>query len=247
MTRAVLVIPARFASTRLPGKMLLAETGKYLVQHVYEAARRARGFERVIVATDDDRIARAVRSFGGDVEMTSHDCPSGTDRMAEVASRTPGDVFVNLQGDEPEMDPEALSGLAERLARDPHASVAPLATPIHDPAEFRDPAAVKVVLDHRGHALYFSRAPIPHPRDEAPPPPGALKHLGVYAFRRDVLFEFAAAPPSELERIEKLEQLRLLAMGRSIAIQVVEGGGIGVDTPADYSRFVERYRARSTN
>ncbi|MBI4614848.1 MAG: 3-deoxy-manno-octulosonate cytidylyltransferase [Planctomycetes bacterium] len=243
MTRAVLVLPARYGSTRLPAKPLLAETGKYLIQHVYERAAAARGYDRVIVATDDERIASAVRSFGGEVRMTSPDCPSGTDRVAEVARGLAADVVVNLQGDEPEMDPEALARLLEVLDEDRRAAVATLACPIRDAAVFANPAAVKVVLDETGGALYFSRAPVPHPRDGASVPPLAKKHLGVYAFRRDALLEFAATPPTRLEETEKLEQLRLIGTGRRIAVEVVDFDATGIDTPGDYRRFVERWKS----
>jgi 3-deoxy-manno-octulosonate cytidylyltransferase (CMP-KDO synthetase) len=240
----VAVIPARFGSTRLPGKPLLSETGLPLIQHVVEAARKAQRLTRIIVATDDERIARAVVSFGGDVAMTRPDHPSGTDRVAEVAAGL-GDVdlVVNLQGDEPEISGHAIDGLIALMERDPEAPMGTLATPIRDEQTYRDPSCVKVVLSGRNRALYFSRAPIPHHRDGAPVPPQALLHLGLYAYRPDFLLRLARLEPTPLERCEKLEQLRVLEHGHPIAVEVVREASVGIDTPEDYQRFVERWRA----
>jgi 3-deoxy-manno-octulosonate cytidylyltransferase (CMP-KDO synthetase) len=243
--RSVGVVPARFASTRLPGKPLLSETGRPLIQHVVDAARRASRLERVIVATDDARIADAVRAFGGECAMTRADHPSGTDRVAEVAAGLDGiDIIVNVQGDEPETSGEALDLVVALLENDAGAPMATLATPIRAESVYRDPSCVKVVCSAAGRALYFSRSPIPLHRD-GPPPDGALGllHLGLYAYRRDFLLKLAALPPSPLERAEKLEQLRVLEAGFPIAVGLVEEPGIGVDTPDDYRRFVERWRA----
>src|SRR5262245_44613780 len=243
--KTAIVIPARYASTRLPGKPLLRATGKYLIQHVYERARQARAVD-VIVATDDARIAEAVREFGGRVEMTRADHPSGTDRVAEVARRLDADVIVNLQGDEPLVEPSALDLLPELLHRDPDADVATLAAPIDSREQWLDPACVKVVCDACGRALYFSRSPIPCVRDGAPDlarrPPLFLQHLGLYAYRRHFLLNLALLPPEPLEEVEKLEQLRVLALGRKIHVGVVAHAGRGVDTPADYEQFVQAYR-----
>jgi 3-deoxy-manno-octulosonate cytidylyltransferase (CMP-KDO synthetase) len=240
------VIPARFASSRLPGKPLLRETGKYLVQHVHDQARLARSVNTVVVATDDPRIADAVRSFGGRVVMTRADHPSGTDRVAEAARALDADVVVNLQGDEPLIDPASLDLLPELLASDPSAEMATLAVPIHSEEQWRNPNCVKVVRDARGRALYFSRSPIPFFRDDVPDfrrrPPQVLQHLGLYAYRRDFLFKLAALPPSPLELAEKLEQLRVLDAGYHLQVGVVEHAGLGVDTPEDYERFVRAYR-----
>jgi 3-deoxy-manno-octulosonate cytidylyltransferase (CMP-KDO synthetase) len=239
--RTVVVIPARFASTRLPGKPLLRETGKYLVQHCYEQAKQAAAPAAVIVATDDDRIRAAVESFGGTAVMTRPDHPSGTDRVAEVAATLDADAVINLQGDEPLFDPAAIDLLAELVA-DPAADVATLATPIRDRETYHSPHVVKVVCDDRGRALYFSRSPVPHYRDGDPDfaadPPPALQHLGVYAYRRDVLLKLAAAPPHPLERAEKLEQLRVLGTGGTIRVGVVARAHRGIDTPDDYAAFV---------
>ncbi len=243
--RTAIIIPARYASTRLPGKPLLRDTGKYLIQHVYERACQSRA-GLVVVATDDERIVEAVREFGGRVEMTRADHPSGTDRIAEVARRIDADIIVNLQGDEPLVEPSALDLLPELLYRDPDADVATLAVPIASEEQWRDPACVKVVRDACGRALYFSRSPIPFVRDGRPDfhedPPCFLQHLGLYAYRRRFLLSLASLPPEPLEELEKLEQLRVLALGRRIHVGVVAHAGHGIDTPADYERFVQAYR-----
>jgi 3-deoxy-manno-octulosonate cytidylyltransferase (CMP-KDO synthetase) len=243
------VIPARFASTRLPGKALLSETGRPLVAHVIEAARRAQSLERIIVATDDVQIARAVTACGGEFMMTRTDHATGTDRVAEVAARLDGArVIVNLQGDEPEVSGAALDRAVAILESDREAPLATLATPIRDESVYRDPACVKVVCDRRGRALYFSRSPIPFQRDGIPKTGGAAAplaylHLGLYAFRREFLLQWSALPPSRLEAAEKLEQLRVLEAGYPIAIGIVDEPSIGIDTPEDYRRFVARWRA----
>jgi 3-deoxy-manno-octulosonate cytidylyltransferase (CMP-KDO synthetase) len=241
------VIPARFASTRLPGKPLLAETGRPLIVHVVEAARRASRLDRIIVATDDRRIADAVSAFGGEVAMTRADHPTGTDRVAEVAAGLPdARIVVNLQGDEPEISGEALDRVVSLLDHDPGAPMATLATPIRSEAVYRDPSCVKVVCSRAGRALYFSRSPIPCHRDGLPggdkAPALALLHLGLYAYRRDFLLGLASLPPSPLESAERLEQLRVLEAGYPIAVGIVDEPSIGIDTPEDYRRFVERYK-----
>jgi 3-deoxy-manno-octulosonate cytidylyltransferase (CMP-KDO synthetase) len=249
-TEIVGVIPARFASTRLPGKPLLSDTGRPLIQHVIEAARRAKSLDRIIVATDDPRIAEAVASFGGEAVMTRADHATGTDRVAEVAAQLRGArIIVNLQGDEPEVSGEALDRVVALLEGDPEAPMATLATPIRDEAIYRDPACVKVVCSARGRALYFSRSPIPCHRDGLPTPassprPIAYLHLGLYAYRREFLLSIGSFPPSPLEAAEKLEQLRVLDAGYPIAVAIVEEASVGIDTPEDYRRFVERWRAR---
>ncbi|MGE0482061.1 MAG: 3-deoxy-manno-octulosonate cytidylyltransferase [Phycisphaerae bacterium] len=244
----VAVIPARYASTRYPGKPLLRETGKYLVQHVYERAAAARRVDEVIVATDDERIADAVRSFGGGVAMTRADHPSGTDRIAEVAlqRKLPADAIVlNVQGDEPEIEPAALDRLVERLERDRACPAATLYCPFPAGADPADPNCVKVVVNRSGRALYFSRSLLPYPRDaEAAGGPSAYRlHLGVYAYRCGFLLEFASWTPSLYEGIEKLEQLRILENGIPLAVERVERAAVGIDTPVDYARFVERWRS----
>ena len=243
--KTAIVIPARYASSRLPAKPLLRETGKYLVQHVYERACESRA-GAVIVATDDRRIADAVRAFGGRVVMTRDDHPSGTDRVAEVAAGLDADVIVNLQGDEPLIDPAVLDALPALLADNPEADVATLAVPVTTLEAWRDPNCVKVVCDTRGRALYFSRSPIPFVRDGEPDFARHghlfLQHLGLYAYRREFLLELAKLPPEPLEACEKLEQLRVLAVGRRIQVGVIQHAGRGVDTPADYEQFVREWR-----
>lgn len=242
------VIPARFASTRLPGKPLLDRTGKPLIIHVVEAARRCQSLDRIIVATDDTRIYSVVTSSGAEAMMTRADHPSGTDRVAEVAAAVPtARIIVNLQGDEPEIAPEALDQVVNLLKRDPSACMSTIATPIHDESVYRDPACVKVVMSSTGRALYFSRSPIPMHRDGLPTngdPLGYL-HVGLYAFRRDFLMKLATLPPSPLERSEKLEQLRVLENGDAIAIGIVKERSVGIDTPEDYRQFVERWNKQA--
>lgn len=246
--RTAIVIPARYGSTRLPAKPLLRSTGKYLIQHVYEQACRSRRARYVMVATDDSRIAAAVESFGGNYVLTRADHASGTDRVAEVAEHLDVDIVINVQGDEPEIDPEAIDLLPELLEDDPRSAMATLATPIRSLEQWRDPNCVKVVCDDEGRAMYFSRAPIPHVRDGEPDlsatPPRLLQHLGVYAYRRDFLLQLAATPPTLLENLEKLEQLRALAMGSRIRVGIVANSSCGVDTLADYEGFVRRFRQR---
>ncbi|HZW34725.1 MAG TPA: 3-deoxy-manno-octulosonate cytidylyltransferase [Isosphaeraceae bacterium] len=244
------VIPARFASTRLPGKPLLSATGRPLIQHVVEAARRAQSLERILVATDDPRIAEAVTGFGGEAVMTRADHATGTDRVAEVAAGLDGTrLIVNLQGDEPEVSAAALDRVVALLAEDPEAPMATLATPIRDQATYRDPACVKVVCTRGGRALYFSRSPIPCYRDglaqaASSRQPLAYLHLGLYAYRREFLLAIGSLPRSALESAEKLEQLRVLDAGYPIAVGIVDEPSIGIDTPEDYQRFVERWQAR---
>jgi 3-deoxy-manno-octulosonate cytidylyltransferase (CMP-KDO synthetase) len=245
-----IVIPARLASTRLPRKLLLRETGKPLIQHTYEAARRATRPGGVIVAADSAEIADAVRAFGGDVRLTDPELPSGTDRVAVVARElSETDIIVNVQGDEPEIAGSAIDTAIRLLEEDPAVPMSTLATPIRTREQLLDPACVKVVFDSRGRALYFSRSPIPHARewDDRLLADGEYhfyQHLGLYAYRRDFLLQLAQLPPCDLEKIEKLEQLRVLAAGFSIAVGVVEQPTRGIDTPPDYRAFVQRQLAR---
>ncbi|HJQ79276.1 MAG TPA: 3-deoxy-manno-octulosonate cytidylyltransferase [Lacipirellulaceae bacterium] len=247
--RSYVVIPARYASTRLPRKMLLRETGKTLLQHTYEAACAAKRPAGVLVATDHAEIAAEVERFRGDFVMTSADCASGTDRVAEVARKLPrAEIIVNMQGDEPEMSPENIDRVIELLDTNPAAGMATLATPIVSAEQLADPACVKVVFDNVGRAMYFSRSPIPFVREPDSTqnfnePPLFHQHLGIYAYRRDVLLEFAAMTPSSLEQAERLEQLRMLQSGGTILVGVVAQASGGIDTPADYAAFVARRRA----
>jgi len=236
------IIPARFASTRFPGKPLYPIAGKPLVQHVVERCRAAKCLSDVIVATDDARIARAVEPFCR-VELTLTAHPSGTDRIAEVLERVGGDAVVNIQGDEPLMDPAVIDAVAGALAE---AEMSTAATPIEDPAEYDNPNVVKVVVSATGRALYFSRRTIPYLRDAASLPIGEqmaafpfLKHLGIYGYRRESLLRLVKFPVSALEQAEKLEQLRAVENGIPIAVVRVNYESIGVDTPADAER-VER-------
>jgi 3-deoxy-manno-octulosonate cytidylyltransferase (CMP-KDO synthetase) len=229
--------------------MLLRETGKALLQHTYEAACAARRPIGVVVATDHAEIAAEVDRFRGDFVMTNPDCASGTDRVAEVARKLPrAEILVNVQGDEPEMSPENIDRVIELLEQDASAGMATLATPIATPQLLADPACVKVVFDNAGRAMYFSRSPIPFVRDPDAnqtfnDPPRFYQHMGIYAFRRKVLLEFASMAPSTLEQAEKLEQLRMLQSGGTILVGIVEHASSGIDTPADYAAFVARRRA----
>jgi len=242
--KAIAVIPARYASKRFPGKALAAQTGKPLVQHVYEQVARARSLSEVIVATDDQRIFDAVTAFGGAVQMTRADHASGTDRVAEVAAGSDAEIIINCQGDEPELEPTLVDLLVDLTGAD-GVEMATLAAPIHSVAELESHNVNKVVCDHDGNALYFSRCPIPYDRDGAAhleaDPPQYLKHIGIYGFRRSFLAEMTGWPPGVLERIERLEQLRVLEHGRKIRVGIVEYESRGVDTPADYAAFVARY------
>jgi len=243
----VAIIPARYASSRFPGKALASQTGKYLVQHVYERVVAARRVSRCIVATDDERIVDAVRGFGGDVVMTSPEHASGTDRIAEVVRGMPGaddDVVLNVQGDEPEIESEYLDRLVDRLAgAEADCPIATLACPFPADSDPHDPDCVKVVTGCTGLALYFSRSLIPYPRDGAGNASASqwLLHLGVYAYRRAFLLRLAAWETSALERVEKLEQLRVLERGTALAVEIVPEASVGIDTPADYERFVKRH------
>jgi 3-deoxy-manno-octulosonate cytidylyltransferase (CMP-KDO synthetase) len=235
--KVVVVIPARYGSTRLPGKPLVSLNGKPMIQRVYERAKSARRVDRVIVATDDDRIVKAVTSFGGEARMTRPDHRTGTERVAEVAAHVEGEVFVNVQGDEPLLDPAAVDTAVAALLEEPQAAVATVATPIKVPGDIMDPNVVKVVLDFDDNALYFSRAPIPWVRDTGNAiQVRHLKHLGLYVFQRVALLEYPTLPQGELERIEQLEQLRWLENGSKIRVAEVEHDAISVDVPEDVAR-----------
>jgi 3-deoxy-manno-octulosonate cytidylyltransferase (CMP-KDO synthetase) len=244
----VAIIPARFASTRLPGKPLLDIHGKTMIERVHERARAARSVDRVLVATDDERIAAVVRGFGGEAVMTSPSHLTGTDRLAEAARTIDADVVVNVQGDEPMLDPAAIDVAAGALADDASLEIATLSLPLVSVDEMLDPSVVKVVTDACGNALYFSRSPIPHVRhggsrdlrvaaEAAVARSLARKHVGLYAYRRPALLRFASLPPSPLEEAEGLEQLRALHHGLRIRVVRVDGeSGVAVDTPGDLER-----------
>lgn len=246
--RILAVIPARYASTRLPGKPLLADTGRTLIQHVVEAAKQSSRLTQVLVATDDSRIFDAVTAFGGDVVMTRDDHVSGTDRVAEAARLAPpADLIVNLQGDEPEITAESIDTLINVMMKRPEADMGTLATPIYDEQIYRDPSCVKLVKDDGGYALYFSRSPLPYHRDGGPAQglPWGLLHLGIYAYRPRFLQQVATMPTADLEVSEKLEQLRVLENGHRIAVGIVKDRSIGIDTPEDYARFVAKFNDES--
>jgi len=236
------VIPARYASTRFPGKPLHLIAGRPLIQRVVERCRLAKSLGDVIVATDDERIARVASQFAR-VEMTRSDHPSGTDRIAEVAGRVIADGYINIQGDEPLMDPTVIDAVAAALEG---SEMSTAVTPIRELAEFESPNVVKAVVAANGRALYFSRHPVPYLRDHAEQPPAErlrafpfLKHLGIYGYRRPTVLRLVTFPVSPLEAAEKLEQLRALENGISIAAARVNHDSVGVDVPADVAR-VER-------
>jgi len=237
---AVAIIPARFQSTRLPGKALALIGGRPMVWHVAQRTRRARGLARVIVATDDARIAAAIDASGAEAVLTRAEHPSGTDRLAEVAERLDASIVVNVQGDLPLLDPAMIELLVSRLAAEPSLPMATLASPIHDEDEWQSPHVVKVVVGADGRALYFSRSPIPHDRDgsRTPAEPLGWRHIGMYAYRRAVLLRLATLPPSPLENRERLEQLRALENGIAIGVVVWAASEplIEVDTLADLER-----------
>jgi 3-deoxy-manno-octulosonate cytidylyltransferase (CMP-KDO synthetase) len=235
--QVVVVIPSRYAAARLPGKPLVNLAGKPMVQRVYEQARLAQTVHRVLVATDDQRIVDAVLAFGGEARMTRSDHRTGTERIAEVAAHEPGDVFVNVQGDEPLIDPVAIDTAVAALLEDPPAQIATVATPIRHVPDIMDPNVVKTVLDFDSNALYFSRAPIPWVRDTTQKVHVKYwKHLGLYAFQRDALLEYPTLPQGELEKIEQLEQLRWLENGWKIRVAEVAHDAVSVDVPEDVTR-----------
>ncbi len=253
---AAIVIPARYASTRLPGKPLLAETGKPLIQHVYEQAMKCVRASRVVVATDDERILKAVKGFGGEAMMTRSEHETGGARVAEAAAGLEADIIVNLQGDEPEIDPQAIDRLIEIKSGYP-CFAATLACPFAVEARAGagspdDPSAVKALLGEQlapevYRARFFTRTICPWPRDARGgivSPETYFLHLGVYAYAKTDLQRFAAAPIGALERAERLEQLRILEMGGDIAVGVISEAPPGIDTPEDYARFAARMSER---
>lgn len=247
---ACAIIPARLHSTRLPQKLLLNETGKPLIQYAWETARQAKSLQRVCIAADAAEIAAAVTGFGGECHLTGEH-PSGTDRIAEVVRRElpEADVIINLQGDEPELDPASIDRLVAEMVAHPEADMATLGTPIRSRQVLDAPSCVKIARAQDGRALYFSRSTIPHVRDDewdallAQPQSPWLLHVGIYAYRREFLLRLTELPVSPLEHLEKLEQLRALEAGARIQVAVVEHRSVGIDTPEDYARFVDRQRA----
>ncbi|MFM8788956.1 MAG: 3-deoxy-manno-octulosonate cytidylyltransferase [Chthoniobacterales bacterium] len=242
MSEVTAIIPARWASTRFPGKPLVKLRGKPLVQHVWERALRAKLIDRVIVATDDMRIAEAAFAFGAEVALTSPKHPTGTDRLAEVAAKLKSaPIILNVQGDEPDIAPSTIDRLVRALQQDAKLGMVTAANPITNHADIRNPNVVKVVTDLDGRALYFSRSAIPHDRDGR----GGIKYLrhqGIYGYRRKVLLDFVKWKPTPLEQAEKLEQLRALEHGVSIGVIVVKRGSVGVDVPGDVAKAVRALR-----
>lgn len=254
MDQAVGIIPARLASTRFPEKVLANRTGRPLIQHVYEAAAASGVLSRIVVAADDERIAAAVRAFRGEVVMTALDHPNGTSRLAEAAAKLglrDEQLVVNLQGDEPELDPLTVRAAVSALTQAEHAggsgsvSVGTAAAPL-EPAEADNANVVKVVRSLAGQALYFSRARIPHQRDAASSAPALLRHIGIYVYRVAFLRCYVELSPTPLEQAEQLEQLRVLEHGHGIAVGLAQRAHAGIDTPAQYDAFVERWHAGQT-
>lgn len=238
----VAAIPARWASERFPGKVLAELTGRPLVEHVYRRARRAAGVSRVVVLTDDERVAAAVDGFDGEWAMTPEECASGTDRIAWAARDWEADAIVNVQGDEPLIEPEAIAAVARHLAAEPGDPVVTLATPAA-PDDAADPNVVKVVTDAEGYALYFSRAAIPYRRRQEGAPP--RRHQGIYGYQRRALLDIAALEPSPLERTEALEQLRMLEHGYRLRVLDWPRPSPGVDTAEDLERVREMMASQS--
>jgi 3-deoxy-manno-octulosonate cytidylyltransferase (CMP-KDO synthetase) len=242
--KIVVCIPARYASTRFPAKVLAQDTGKYLIQHTWEQARRAKRPERVVIAADDERIVEAARTFGAECVLTSPQHNSGTDRIAEAVGRSDADMVVNVQGDEPQIDPDHIDYLANLLLGAPEVPMATLATGFARREQIADPNVVKVIVDAKARALYFSRSVIPYDRQQA----GVgevgryLRHIGIYAYRRDFLLRLTALPQTPLEKLEKLEQLRALENGYPILVGKVEHTCEGIDTPEQYAAFVKQWR-----
>lgn len=246
--RVVGIIPARYGSTRLPGKPLAEIGGKPMIEHVYRSAAKAKVLDRLIVATDDRRIEAAVQSFGGEVMMTSPDHPSGTDRLAEVARKIKAEWLVNVQGDLPFINATTITRAVAPLKKNRSIPMGTVCTAIHDEAEWRNPNVVKVVKDRAGYALYFTRAPIPYALNGGADPSGrkisarrprrllSYRHLGLYVYRREFLLKFAQLRPTALERIESLEQLRALENGYRIYVAEVDERSVEVDTAEDLQR-----------
>ena len=250
VSAVVALIPARLGSTRLPGKVLLDATGKPLIQHVWESARRAKRVERVVIATDNARVLQASIAFGAEAVLTSPDHPNGTSRLSEAAASiglSDDTLIVNVQGDEPEVEPDAIDAVVSMLLlgelTPPGCSIGTVAVPFQRGEDPHDPNCVKVVCGLDGRALYFSRSPIPFDRNGAGGSDAAmLRHVGLYVYRRAFLDRYIALPPTALERAEQLEQLRALQHGFGIVVAVRPSARIGIDTQAQYDQFVARYK-----
>ena len=238
------VIPARYGSTRFAGKVLAKDTGKFLIQHTYERACLARLPQKVIIATDDEKVVAAAHTFGAECKLTSPEHASGTDRIAEAVEELDVDIVVNLQADEPEINPDNIDFVAKVLVDNPDYPMATLAAPFENTKQITDPNIVKVITDYNNRAIYFSRWPIPYDRKRA----GIgkidmyLRHIGIYAYRKDFLLKITKLPQTALERTEKLEQLRAIKYGYKIFVGIVEHTCDGIDTPEQYAEFVKRYK-----
>lgn len=244
--KIVVCIPARYTSTRFPAKVLAKDTGKYLIQHTWEQACKARLPKRVVIAADDDKIVQAAREFGAECVLTSPKHNSGTDRIAEAVGRSDADIVINVQGDEPRIDPDHIDLLARMMLDNPKAEMATLAAPFATREQIADPNVVKVVAGIGGKAIYFSRSVIPYDRDRAGVGDAGvyLRHIGIYAYRRDFLLKITSLPQTPLEKLEKLEQLRALENGYTILVGRVEHTCEGIDTPEQYAAFAKIYRAQ---
>ena len=244
--KVIAVIPARYSSTRFAGKVLAKETGKFLIQQTYERACLAKLPEKVFIATDDEKVVDAAKTFGAECVLTSPDHQSGTDRIAEAVAGIDVEIVVNLQGDEPEIDPDNIDYLAKLLIDHPDYPMATLAAEFQTTEQVTDPNIVKVIVGRKGQAIYFSRSPIPYDREKS----GVgdvqqyLRHIGIYAYRKSFLLEITALPQTPLEKIEKLEQLRAIENGYGILVGKVEHTCDGIDTPKQYEEFIKRYRER---
>jgi 3-deoxy-manno-octulosonate cytidylyltransferase (CMP-KDO synthetase) len=255
--KVLAVIPARYGSTRFAAKVLAKDTGKFLIQHTYERACLAKLPQKVIIAADDQRVVDAAKTFGAECVLTSPEHTSGTDRIAEAieklsAERCPlnaNDIVVNLQADEPEIDPKNIDYLAELLIENPDYPMATLAADFQNAEQIADPNIVKVVVDSSSRAIYFSRSVIPYDRESkgVGTPDQYLRHIGIYAYRKDFLLKITALPQTPLEKIERLEQLRAIENGFDILVGKVEHTCDGIDTPEQYAEFVERYKKRLIN
>jgi len=245
--RILACIPARYGSTRFAGKVLAKDTGKFLIQHTYEQACLAGLPEKVIIAADDEKIAAAADTFGAECILTSAEHKSGTDRIAEAVKDIDVEIVINLQADEPEIDPESIDYLAELLLKNPDYQMATLAADFQNPRQIADPDIVKVITDCSGRAIYFSRSTIPYDREQS----GVgklqqyLRHIGIYAYRKQFLLKITALPQTKLEKIEKLEQLRAIENGFSILVGKVKHTCDGIDTPEQYADFVKRVKKSS--
>ena len=246
--KIIVCIPARYGSTRFPAKVLAKDTGKFLIQHVYEQAKLAKLPDRVIIAADDERIAEAAKSFGAECIMTNPDCPSGTDRIAEAVGELDFDIVVNLQGDEPEIDPANIDTVAKLLLDNIDYPMATLAAEFETKEQIADPNIVKVVTMNNeqrtmNRAIYFSRSVIPYDRENTGigSVKNYLRHIGIYAYRKDFLLKITKLPQTPLEKLEKLEQLRAIENGFDILVAKVKHTCAGIDTPEQYAEFVKRY------